>query len=98
MRRSLMALIAVALSAAACASPPPVDPRHVSRFIELRPGVSMVAEATAIMGEPKSLAQFGNGSTSIVWMEWDGPSHLTTVGLLFDSAGKFVRMVTITKI
>lgn len=75
----------------------PVDTRRASRFQELMPGISTMKDAVNIMGVPNSMTQMPNGQGVVTWWEWNGPTHLLSVSLMFTADGKYMRLLTITR-
>jgi len=103
MRRSLLVL-AVSLALTGCGGSPavvtaakPADAKHVERWVELKPGLSSIQDAEAIMGAPTATAHLDNGNTAFSWSELTADEHMLSVNLLFDPNGKFIRELMKTR-
>lgn len=62
---------------------------------QLQPGVSTIAEATALLGQPAAESTDANGNKLLQWQYSQGTlvgGSGAHVAILFDSAGKMVRV------
>jgi hypothetical protein len=67
---------------------------NIARYPELVPGKSTIADAVAVRGPPKGETILGDGGEIVSWVDLDN-LRVTTVGLIFDRQGHFVRVGTV---
>jgi|SRR5581483_559892 len=97
----LVALLVCALALAGCALPGQTGAGpdcRVCRFTELRPGISTVTDAIALLGTPNGVAQSRDGGSIMTWVEAPAPEHMLTVLLIFDAGGRFQRVGSLVRV
>ena len=90
-KRAMIAGIILLLSGCA----PPSTPPRLSAVRDLVPAQSTIADARAKLGEPSSATDIGT-ATVASWHEWHR-GKLLMVTVLFDPAGRMVRIVNISQ-
>ena|SRR6266550_1216731 len=92
--RSRLFIIALTFAIAACTTiGNKFDP---DRIDDLKPGVSTIADATAILGPPAFESPDGNGTRLLQWQytqisAFSGLSG-ADIGILFDDTGRMIRV------
>jgi len=87
-------IVSLAFAIAACATlGNKFDPDRVD---DLKPGISTIADATAILGPPAFDSSDGHGSRFLQWQYtriWAfGGLSGADIGILFDDTGRMVRV------
>lgn len=87
--RTFISAAAIALLALCAGCGIYANAPDISRFAQLRPGVSTLADAERLMGKPAAATRIPGRLTSALWVD-DGK----VIDLRFDAAGRYRGVIS----